>query len=123
MHLTQGAAAILPCNDLDLTEAFYLRLGFAREPGDPGYRILTHPAGLQLHLNAAVEGWVVPGRNPFGVYLYVEDVDALAAPVRDLWIDGDGPRNRDWGMYEVALSDPDGVLVRIGWPTRLRTPA
>jgi hypothetical protein len=25
-------------------------------------------------------------------------------------------------MYEFALSDPDETLVRIGWPTRLRTP-
>ena len=121
MELAQGAVAILPCNDLDASEAFYARLGFTRTPGYPDYRILTHPAGLQLHLNPAVEGWVEPKRNPFGVYLYVEDVDALAAPVRDLWVNDDGPRDREWGMYEVALSDPDGVLVRIGWPTRLRS--
>ena len=24
-----------------------------------------------------------------------------------------------WGMYEFSLSDPDGVLVRVGWPSRL----
>ena len=27
--------------------------------------------------------------------------------------------DRDWGMYEFAVSDPDQTLVRIGWPTRL----
>jgi hypothetical protein len=25
------------------------------------------------------------------------------------------------GMYEFAMSDPDETLVRVGWPTRLRT--
>jgi hypothetical protein len=25
-------------------------------------------------------------------------------------------------MYEFTLSDPDQTLVRVGWPTRLRTP-
>ena len=30
-------------------------------------------------LTAAVEGWLVPGCNPFGLYLYVEEVDELAA--------------------------------------------
>ena len=28
--------------------------------------------------------------------------------------------DKAWGMYEFALDGPDGVLVRIGWPTRLR---
>ena len=29
----------------------------------------------QLHLTDAVEGWLVPGRNPFGLYFYMEDVE------------------------------------------------
>ncbi|MEO8603874.1 MAG: hypothetical protein ABI629_14965, partial [bacterium] len=32
-----------------------------------------------VHLQAAVEGWLIPGRNPFGLYRYVENVDELAA--------------------------------------------
>jgi catechol 2,3-dioxygenase-like lactoylglutathione lyase family enzyme len=63
---------ILPCNDLDASERFYNRLGFVRraEAGDPDYRILSNRAGGQL---------ARPGRNPFGLYLYLEDVDGLAA--------------------------------------------
>ena len=30
------------------------------------------------------------------------------------------PRAQPWGMYEFAVSDPDGALVRVGWPQRLR---
>jgi hypothetical protein len=59
------------------------------------------------------------GRNPFGLYLYVEDVDGVAAGVKDLWLGQRGPEHKAWGMYEFALSDPDETLVRIGWRSRL----
>ena len=29
--------------------------------------------------------------------------------------------DKPWGMYEFALHDPDQTLVRVGWPTSLRT--
>lgn len=109
--------AILPCNDLDASEAFYARLGFARRGGDESYRILSDGSGGELHLNAAVEGWLVPGRNPFGLYLYIESIDQLAAQM------GSHAEDKPWGMYEFALSDPDETLVRVGWPSRLRRPA
>jgi hypothetical protein len=32
---------------------------------------------------------------------------------------GHAPEHKPWGMYEFSVSDPDGVLVRIGWPSRL----
>lgn len=70
--------AILPINDLDAAEHFFLRLGFLKV-GDYGdYRILHHPQGGDLHLNKVVPGWLEAGRNPFGLYLYTEAVDALA---------------------------------------------
>src|SRR4051812_42781704 len=76
---------ILPCNDLDLSEQFYNRLGFSRPEserpprGEPDtYRMLSNGNGGYLHLTDAVEGWLVPGRNPFGLYLYIEDVDTAA---------------------------------------------
>jgi len=119
--------AIVPCNDLDASERFYNRLGFARPDSDrpasgedDSYRILSNGQGGHLHLTEAVKGWVVPGKNPFGLYLYSADVDALAANFTDEIIETEGPSDKAWGMYEFALSDPDGVLVRVGWPSALR---
>jgi hypothetical protein len=114
---------ILPCNDLDASERFYNRLGFARPEsqrpvwGEPDtYRMLSNGKGGYLHLTDAVEGWLVPGRNPFGLYLYLEDVDAAAHEFQK------SPEDKPWGMYEFAVSDPDETLVRVGWPIRLREP-
>jgi hypothetical protein len=33
------------------------------------------------------------------------------------------PEDKPWGMYEFALNGPDETLVRVGWPTRLRSRA
>src|SRR6267142_2332326 len=105
-------------------ERFYNRLGFARPdsqrpaPGEPDtYRMLSNGKGGYLHLTDAVEGWLVPGRNPFGLYLYLEDVDAAAREFQK------SPEDKPWGLYEFAMSDPDETLVRVGWPTRLRAEA
>ncbi|MEO6800483.1 MAG: hypothetical protein ABI178_11150 [Rhodanobacter sp.] len=109
----QMLTAILPSNDLDASEAFYARLGFVRHGGDDDYRILSNGGGGDLHLTRAVEGWLMPGRNPFGLYLLVEQVDELATSM------GRVAEAKPWGMYEFSLSDPDETLVRIGWPNRL----
>jgi hypothetical protein len=77
------------CNNLDASERFYNRLGFTRSKsywpprGEADtYRLLSNSKGGYLHFTDAVEGWLVPRRNPFGLYLYLEDVDALAAEIR-----------------------------------------
>jgi hypothetical protein len=78
------------------------------------YRIMADGRGWHLHLNK-IEGW--PKRiedNPCGLYLYVEDVDAVAAGVRKLIIEPGAPHLKPWGTYEFAVSDPSGVLVRVG---------
>ena len=120
--------AILPCNDLDASERFYRRLGFLRpdhdrsqDGSDDTYRILSDGKGGQLHLTDAVEGWLIPGRNPFGLYLYTEQVDALAAEFASELIERSGPEHKPWGMYEFSLSDPDETLVRVGWPSHPRS--
>jgi catechol 2,3-dioxygenase-like lactoylglutathione lyase family enzyme len=117
---SHGLTAILPCNDLDASQAFYARLGFVCYAVHENYRILEDRKGGHLHLNRAVEDWLVPGRNPFGLYLYAENIDELAANFPGEII-GNGPQDKPWGMYEFALSDPDQTLVRIGWPTSLRS--
>lgn len=118
--MEQRLTAILPCNDLDAAEAFFVRLGFAREGGPDDYRMLADGRGGAVHLTPAVEGWLQPGRNPFGLYLYREDVDAAAAAFASERLSD--PKDQPWGMYEFALDGPDQTLVRVGWPSRLRRP-
>ena len=112
MAEAHSLTAILPCNNLDASEAFYSRLGFHRVAAYENYRILSDGKGADLHLTSAVEGWVVPGRNPFGMYLYTENIDDLAAALGPLVLHP--PEHKPWGMYEFALSDPDETLVRVG---------
>lgn len=79
----QSIVAIIPCSDLDASERFYGRLGFRRRSedlsGPSDYRILYDAEGSSLHLRQAEPGWLVPGRNPFGLYCTHENVDRLAA--------------------------------------------
>ena len=107
-------AAILPCNDLARSQAFYERLGFAVVSDHGHYRILADGRGWHLHLNAVDCAWLAPPDNPFGIYLYVDDVDAVADRVRELIIEHGAPHLKPWGTYEFAVSDPDGALVRVG---------
>jgi catechol 2,3-dioxygenase-like lactoylglutathione lyase family enzyme len=121
MRPSHAMIAMLPCNDLDASETFYNRLGFSRVQRDGGplewendYRILTDRRGGELHLTRSVDDWLVPGRNPFGLYLYTDDVDAVAAAFASELAGKRGPEEKPWGTYEFALADPDQTLVRVG---------
>ena len=117
--MDQHLTAILLCNDLDAGEALFARPGFTRLPGSiENYRMLSDNRGGFLHLQPAAEGWLVPGRNPFGLYLCRKDVDGAAAAFAGELIGQDRPGDKPWGMYELALNAPDGGLARVGWPTR-----
>lgn len=116
-----GAFAIVPSNDLAGAIPFWERLGFARTGGAPDYVIMTG-WGCEVHLIQAGRGpWAVPeASNPFGVFIRTPDVAAIAARVDDLIIRPGGVlRHREWGLYEVGIAGPDGLLVRIGWPSHL----
>ncbi len=72
-------SAILPCTSVPASRAFYARLDFQPHAGDEGYLMLRNPEGAELHLQPTVPGWLSPGGNPFGLYLYTPRVDELAA--------------------------------------------
>ncbi|WP_246332055.1 glyoxalase [Sphingomonas chungangi] len=121
---TTGAFAIVPHNDLAGAIPFWERLGFSRTGGDAQYAIMTG-WDCEVHLTQAGEGpWRVPeSHNPFGVFIRTPQVDAIAALVDDLVIRPGGIlRHREWGLYEVGIAGPDGMLIRIGWPSRLMQP-
>src|SRR5690606_27359077 len=115
-----GAFAIVPCNDLRNAPPFWERLGFSRTGGADNYLIMTG-WGCEVHLTQAGTGeWRVPQCNPFGVFIRTPEVEAIAARVDDLIIRPGGVlRHREWGLYEFAVGSPDGLLVRVGWPSPL----
>jgi len=118
---TAGAFAIVPSNDLKAAIPFWERLGFARTGGADNYIIMTG-WGCEVHLTQAGPGpWAVPAEhNPFGVFIRTPEVDEIAARVDDLIIRPGGVlRHKEWGLYEVGVCGPDGLLVRIGWPSHL----
>ena len=112
MEPKHAAVAILPAHDLDESQAFFERLGFALASryDAHGYLILRDPAGASVHLTKVDAGWVDAERNAHGIYLYSEEVDALAAEF------GLAADLKPWGLREFAVSDPVGTLVRVGWP-------
>jgi hypothetical protein len=117
MDMTHGAIAILPYEDLEAGQAFWARLGFTATSSYRvhGYCILHDARGASVHLTRVARGSVAPERNAHGVYLYAEEVEALAAEF------GVGAERKPWGLIEFAVSDPSGTLVRVGWPEKALT--
>jgi hypothetical protein len=115
-----GAFAIVPCNDLAAARPFWERMGFERANTVDEY-VIMRGWGCEVHLvQAGAEPWRVPQHNPFGVFIRTPEVDAVAARVDDLIIRPGGVlRHREWGLYEFAVNGPDGLLVRVGWPSDL----
>jgi hypothetical protein len=113
MDFKHAAVTIVPSVDLDESQAFYERLGFAvlsRYEAE-GYRILADAKGASVHLTQVDREWVDPARTAYGIYFYSEDVDALAA---EFGLDAE---SKPWGLREFVIGDPSGTLVRIGWPS------
>ena len=117
--------AILPCSNLASATQFFIRLGFTapseaeiNQWGD--YLILSHSNGSSIHLRQIgpdEKDWLVPLKNPFGIYIYTEEVEVLATEFQDEIIEkGKAAEVKEWGMLEFSLNGPDGCLVRVGWP-------
>ena len=113
--------AILPCNDLDASESFYRRLGFTYRSGPDDYRMLSDGKGGELHLMAAAEGWLIPGRNPFSLFLYATSTRRMSTHWLNKWRAGGtaAPRLRPVYlkaserrvMAKAVIFDVDGTLV------------
>ncbi|KAF2995013.1 hypothetical protein E8E14_003041 [Neopestalotiopsis sp. 37M] len=116
---------ILPCSDMASAIKFFVRLGFT-DPTEAqlkewdNYLGLSHPNGSDIHLRQLgpdEDGWLVPTRNSFGIYVYSEDVEALSVGFADEIIEaGKKPEVKEWGLLEFSVNGPDGCLVRVGWP-------
>ncbi|MEM9169285.1 MAG: glyoxalase [Pseudomonadota bacterium] len=116
---TVGAFAIVPSNDLQTAIPFWKQLGFDHAGGNQDYVIMTG-WDCELHFTQAGDGpWRVPAENnPFGVFIRTPHVAAIAALAEEFVIRPGGIlRHREWGLYEVGINAPDGMLLRIGWPS------
>ena len=113
MDIQHTAAAIIPSADLDASQKFYERFGFKATAVYPhqGYRILHDAMQASIHLTFVEPKWVSPETNAHGIYLYTKDVKTFAKEF------GQIAEVKPWNLTEFAISDPSGVLVRVGWPT------
>jgi catechol 2,3-dioxygenase-like lactoylglutathione lyase family enzyme len=107
----------LPSRDIDVTEAFWRRLGFSTVSADAGYLLMKRD-GAEVHfwLNRGL----VSEANDAGAYRRPSDVDALDAEGGAVGLPATGvPRlarveDKPRGLRALALVDADGDLIRAG---------
>src|SRR5262245_14476131 len=115
----RSCTPVLRVKDADRSLAFYRdQLGFAVhwvhqfEPGFPRFVSLGRgPVALFLteHPECAFRGLI---------YLYVEDVDALAAEFTGRGVTlRSPPEDQPWQVRDMSLRDPDDNELRFGQPT------
>lgn len=117
-------SAILPCSSMASAVKFFVRLGFT-PPTDAQlnewdqYLIMLNPDGSEIHLRELgpdEDGWIVPNKNSFGIYVYSKNVKALGEEFADEIIEASKkPEVKEWGLVEFSVNGPDGCLVRVGW--------
>lgn len=120
VHLLEKLCPILPSGDIERSEAFYQSLGFRTVYKDhnPGYLLLKRDSA-EVHFFFKKDHQ--PAVSDHGAYLRPSDIRAFSAEVEKLGLPSDTgfPRfwpaeNKDWGMCEAVLWDPDGNLIRAG---------
>ena len=107
----------LPSRDFDITERFYLGIGFARVFRDDGWMILRRgTVDLEFFPHPGLDS----ERSWFSCCLRLDDVDAFHIACRDAAIpEGSAGHPRlqapsaSHGLRMGALVDPDGTLVRV----------
>ncbi|WP_116134598.1 VOC family protein [Tropicimonas sp. IMCC34043] len=114
--MLEKLSPILPSRDIDATEAFYARLGFATVFKAADSYLVTKRDAAELHF--FLSPGTLPATNDHGAFLRPSDVDAFSAEVAALALPAKGvPRfqpaeDKPWGMRECALIDHDGNLIR-----------
>ena len=108
---------MLAVADMDATLDFYSRiLGFNVSMRSPGYSIVERDGATIHFMKAASEAVMQAVRGHADIYIEVADIAPLWAHVRqfkhlhqirDLF-------DRDYGMREFHISDPNDCLVFVG---------
>lgn len=117
---------IMPSGDIARSEAFYASLGFHTVYKDEAGYLLMKRDAAEVHFFLKKEHR--PEQSDHGAYLRPSDVNALSAEVEKLGLPKADAfpkfwpaEDKDWGMREAVLWDPDGNLIRAGqeipnWP-------
>lgn len=108
--------AFVPAKDFGLSKRFYAELGFTMASDGDGVAYFHCGDCSFLHQDYYDEGLA----TNLMMHLLVEDVDAWRAHVAERGLAGaygvkvTEVETRPWRMRDFALTDPSGVLWRIG---------
>jgi hypothetical protein len=102
------------------TAAWYARVGFeirGRFPdhGDATWLEVSRD-GLVLQFLAGDTPWPGPPTLTGTIYLQPESVDAVFEEIRGDVEPAWGPEDREWGMRELGLRDPNGYFLTFTEP-------
>lgn len=104
---------ILPTTDLDRTAAFYRAAGMQEIARYEGY-LLMGLQGVELHFTTD------PDATGSGqAFVQVPDAARLWKQLKSQNLPGLGPvEDREYGLREFVVIDPDGNHIRVGSPAR-----
>jgi catechol 2,3-dioxygenase-like lactoylglutathione lyase family enzyme len=109
--------------DIQASAAFYQRLGFSALRQEPGFAVMGLGAA---HVLLAAEGmasssWLASGPRGVGlnIRIMVDDADAAFERASDAGARLVSPiADRDYGLRDFIIADPDGFLLRFAAPVR-----
>jgi catechol 2,3-dioxygenase-like lactoylglutathione lyase family enzyme len=108
--------AFVPARDFALSKQFYADLGFTVEWSSDELAYVRHGDASFLLQNF----YVKEHADNFMMHLLVEDVEAWWRHVQarglqsKYQIFAEPPEDRSWGLRDFVITDPTGVLWRIG---------
>jgi hypothetical protein len=113
LNQTTGLRTFIPAKNFTTSRAFYHELGASEQEIDPKLSLFTL-GGSQFYLqDAYVKAWA---ENTM-LFLFVPDLDQLWDQLRTLQLDERYPGVRlkeptsyPWGLREIHLIEPAGVL-------------
>ena len=112
------SATILEVKDVKLSEAFYReKLGFGRGGffGEPPVFCIIGRDSVSLFLDQSRTPRATPLNQYWASYIYVDDVDALAAEFKARGVEIiRGPCDQEYGCREIDVRDPDGHIIGFG---------
>jgi catechol 2,3-dioxygenase-like lactoylglutathione lyase family enzyme len=113
---TVEVKTFVPARDLDQSKKFYQHLGFELAWSDGSLAYFRHGNSSFLLQNLYNKDHA----DNFMMHLLVVDVEAWWQHVRDqdlmnnYNIKAEPPVNRPWGIRDFIISDPNGIVWRIG---------